>query len=121
MTRRKSGNLVKGFAWLSLAAAALPSFSTTEGPSAEATTLSVGLPWSPWLVYRESWTRPESTMAALPTLYYETALEPRSGSIVAMFTGVGLLLVSRVLKGRHASAAPARGSGFRTSVLKPEP
>lgn len=100
-----------------LAAAALPSFSTIEEPSGEATRLSVGLPWSPWLVYRERWSRPEAA-AAIPTLDYETAIEPQSGSTATMLSGVALLFISRFLKASDkAQLRPAKAAAGRTTSV----
>jgi hypothetical protein len=97
MPRQKAANLVKGCAWLFLAAAVLPTFTTGGEGSREATELTVGLPWSPWLIYRESWL-PASTDVAGPAFGHETTLEPRSGSTVALLIGVALLGTSRLLK-----------------------
>ena len=112
MSRQRTANLVKGFAWLSLAAAAMPMFATLDGPSGAATRLTVGLPWSPWLVYRESWLKPETAQA--PTLSFETSVEPRSDSMAALVVGVTLLLASRLLKayGLRDGAKKNRGSAF---------
>ena len=115
MLRQRTANLIKGFAWLSLAAAAMPTFATLEGPSGAATRLTVGLPWSPWLVYRESWVKPETAQA--PALNCETALEPRSDSMAALVVGVTLLLVSRLLKA-YGSRMPGSALPLRTSAAR---
>jgi hypothetical protein len=119
MNRRRVGNVIKGLAWLFLAAAALPSFSTSSEPSGDVTRLAVGLPWSPWLVYQESWSRPQSSLTGMPSLTYETALEPRSGSAAAMLISIALFVVSRffskpVKNAARPAAAPTRRP---TSVL----
>jgi hypothetical protein len=98
MTRQRLGNLLKGFAWLSLAAAALPALSTADEPSGPSTRLTVGLPWSPWLVYRESWVQPQSVSGTTPALSCETTIEPRSDSTFALLAGGTLLLLSWMLK-----------------------
>lgn len=120
MSRQRTANLVKGFAWLSLAAAAMPTFGTLEGPSGAATRLTVGLPWSPWLVYRESWVKPETAQA--PALSCETEVQPGSDSMVALVVGVTLLLVSRLLRayGSRDRASAIRGTAFPlpTSALR---
>lgn len=114
MMRQRIGNVVKGIAWLSLAAAALPTLTTSEGPSGSATRLSVGLPWSPWLVYRESWIQPATADAETPVLSCETTIEPRSDSTVALVTGGALLLIARLIKSsrRRGSRFDIRSSAF---------
>lgn len=111
MVRRKAANLLKGVAWLLLAAAVLPTFATSETPAGEVTELTVGLPWSPWLVYRESWSRPSSLETA-PTLRYATSLEPRCWSTALFMTGTALVIVSRIInlpsKTRPAAVPIAR-------------
>ncbi|HEV3344996.1 MAG TPA: hypothetical protein VG125_31760 [Pirellulales bacterium] len=118
MSRQRTANLVKGFAWLSLAAAAMPSFATLDGPAGATTKLTVGLPWSPWLVYRESWVNPET--AAAPALSCETTVEPRSESIVALVAGIALLLISRLLRSHGSPGSRIQGSAFalRTSAAR---
>ena len=119
MPRQKAANLVKGCAWLFLAAAALPTFSTGGEGSGEVTELAVGLPWSPWLIYRESWLPSESTQAAAPTFGYETHIEPRSWSAATMLVGFMLLVASRVLKasGRKHEQRPSPAAFGPTSAL----
>lgn len=107
MTRQQIGNVVKGIAWLSLAAAALPTLTTSEDPSGSATRLSVGLPWSPWLVYRESWVKPATAGAETPALRWETTIELHSDSTVALAIGAVLLVISRLVKSDRL-----RGSRF---------
>jgi hypothetical protein len=112
MSRQRTANLVKGFAWLSLAAAAMPTFATLDGPAGAATRLTVGLPWSPWLVYHESWVKPETADA--PALSYETTIEPHSDSMAALVVGIALLLISRLLRlhGLRDRGPQIRGSAF---------
>jgi hypothetical protein len=114
MSRQRTANLVKGFAWLSLAAAAMPTFATLDGPSGAATRLTVGLPWSPWLVYRESWMKPETATAVTPALSCETAVEPRSDSMVALVAGFALLFISRLLR---SPGLPDRAARIQGSAL----
>ena len=120
MSRQRTANLVKGFAWLSLAAAAMPTFATLEAPEGAATTVTVGLPWSPWLVYRESWVQPET--ATVVALSCETTVEPRSNSMVALLAGVTLLLISRLLRSHDSRDRKSRMQGsaftFQTSAAR---
>ncbi|HWB07778.1 MAG TPA: hypothetical protein VG826_00940 [Pirellulales bacterium] len=111
MSRQRTANLVKGFAWLSLAAAAMPTFAVLDEPSGT-TLLTVGLPWSPWLVYRESWVKPEA--AESPALSCETTFEPRSDSMVALLAGLALLFAARLIR-LHGS--PTRGSRTQGSAF----
>lgn len=115
MGRRRTGGLMKGFAWLFLAAGVLPSFSTEEQPLEEVTTLSIGVPWSPWLVYRETWSR--QTIAAAPVLANQITVEPRCWSSAAALIGAALLFGSRIVVPRGAKAATAAAFERRSSVL----
>jgi hypothetical protein len=112
MSRQRTANLVKGFAWLSLAAAAMPTFATLDGSSGPSTRLTVGLPWSPWLVYHESWVKPEAAESA--ELRCETTLQPRSDSMLALAAGLALLFAARLLRSHGSSDRGARiqGSAF---------
>jgi hypothetical protein len=107
MPRRKAANLVKGCAWLFLAAAVLPTFSTSGEAAGEVTVLTVGLPWSPWLIYRESWL-PTSAQAEGPTFGHATAFNPRSGSTIAFLIGMAMLATSRVMKITGQKKGPSR-------------
>lgn len=107
MARRKAANLLKGAAWLLLAAAVLPTFSTSDGPAEEATELTVGLPWSPWLVYRESWSSPSPLQAAAPVFSYATTIEPRCWSTALLLAGAALVVISRILKASGTTAPHA--------------
>jgi hypothetical protein len=111
MARRKAANLLKGAAWLLLAAAVLPTFSTSEGPAEEVTELTVGLPWSPWLVYRESWSSPSPSQA--PVFSYATAIEPRCWSTALLLAGAALIVISRIMKA-SGKTAPSPMSVPRT-------
>ncbi|HVX10058.1 MAG TPA: hypothetical protein VHC22_02545 [Pirellulales bacterium] len=97
MPRRKAANMVKGCAWLFLAAAVLPTFSTSGEATGEVTELTVGLPWSPWLNYRESWL-PASVQTEGPAFGHATTFNPRSGSTIAFLIGMALLATSRLMK-----------------------
>jgi hypothetical protein len=114
MTRQRTANLVKGFAWLSLAAAALPAVDISDDLSGPGNRLTVGLPWSPWLVYRERWVGPAAT-AETPTLSFETTIEPRSDSTIALLIGVTLLLISRLMRA-ESRRLRVPGSGFRQQL-----
>lgn len=117
MERRRTGGLMKGFAWLFLAAGVLPTFFTEEQPLAEVTTLSIGVPWSPWLVYRESWSR--QAIAAAPALDHQTVIEPRSWSSAAALIGTVILLASRFIAPRGKNTAAATPAlDRRTTVLR---
>ena len=108
---------MKGFAWLFLAAGVLPTFTTEELPVQEVTTLSIGVPWSPWLVYRESWTR--QAIAAAPVIDHQTTIEPRSWSSAAAVIGAALLLVSRIVVPRETRTVAASAAlDRRTTVLR---
>jgi hypothetical protein len=111
MAQRKLANTLKGLAWLFLAAAVLPTFSTVDGPAGEVTNLTVGLPWSPWLVYRESWSPPTSMQATAPTFGYETSIHPVCWSAAVFVLGLLLLAASRLVRASietkiHSSVAP---------------
>ena len=117
MARRKAANLLKVAAWLLLAAAVLPTFSTSEGPSEEVTELTVGLPWSPWLVYRESWSSPSPPEGQAPVFSYATAIEPRCWSTALLLSGAALVGISRIMKAsgktaRHTSVPLTRSSAL---------
>ncbi|HET6883598.1 MAG TPA: hypothetical protein VFI31_25825 [Pirellulales bacterium] len=114
MSRRKVANVLKGVAWLLLAAAVLPTFSTVEGPSGEVTNLTVGLPWSPWLVYRESWSAPTSLEAPAPTFGYETHVEPKCWSAGVFVLGTVLVIASRLVKASGEGICTV-GPSFRRS------
>jgi hypothetical protein len=118
MTRQRLGNLLKGFAWLSLAAAALPALTTADEPSVPATRLTVGLPWSPWLVYRESWVQPQSASGTTPALSCETTIESRSDSTFVLLAGGTLLLLSWLLKAPRSRRSDfnVQPSAFNRSV-----
>lgn len=98
MGRRKAANLIKGLAWLLMAAAVLPTFSTSNVPTGEVTVLTIGLPWSPWLVYRESWTASTSVEAGAAVFDYQAAVQPRCWSAACLLAGTALLAISRWLR-----------------------
>ncbi|HQU46193.1 MAG TPA: hypothetical protein PK867_25490 [Pirellulales bacterium] len=116
MRRRRTDGLIKGFAWIFLAAGVLPSFSTSEQGFQNVTTLSIGVPWSPWLVYRESWSRP--TIAAAPVLEYQTVVEPRCWSSAAVVVGIALLFASRFFAPAQTAPQSMPAIPRRSTVLR---
>lgn len=107
MARRKAANLIKGLAWLFMAAAVLPTFATSNAPTGEVTVLTLGLPWSPWLVYRESWTASTSVESGAPVFGYQAAMQPRCWSAACLGAGLALAALSRWLRAEVRPAAVA--------------
>lgn len=98
MAQRKLANLIKGLAWLLLAAALLPTFSSGHTPAGEVTVLTLGLPWSPWLVYRESWSGAKSAEAGAAGFGYRASVQPRCWSVACLGAGLALSALSRPLR-----------------------
>jgi hypothetical protein len=119
MLRRKAANLVKGCAWLFLAAAVMPTFSTRGETAGDVTELAVGLPWSPWLTYRESWSPADSVRAAAPVFRYETRIEPRSGSTAMACIGFVLLAASSLLRSADKKDERRRAPAVTSPVYSP--
>ncbi|HVA49424.1 MAG TPA: hypothetical protein VNH11_23865 [Pirellulales bacterium] len=116
MRQRRTDGLIKGFAWIFLAAGVLPSFSTSEQVFQDVTTLSIGVPWSPWLVYRESWSRP--AIAAAPVVQYQTVVEPKSWSSAAVVVGIALLFASRFFAPAQTAPRTTPAIARRSTVLR---
>lgn len=106
MAKRKAANLIKGLAWLLMAAAVLPTFSTSNAPTGEVTMLTLGLPWSPWLVYRESWTTSTAVEAGAAVFGYQAAVQPRCWSVACLCAGFAMAAISRCLRADQRAKSP---------------
>lgn len=117
MARQKAANLIKGLAWLLMAAAVLPTFATSKTATGDVTVLTLGLPWSPWLVYRESRTAPTSVEAGAAAFGYQTAVQARSWSIACLCTGIALAAISRGLRAGQGRKVSPTSVTFRKPTV----
>lgn len=117
MAQRKLANLIKGLAWLLMAAALLPTFSSGHTPAGEVTVLTLGLPWSPWLVYRESWSGAKPGEAGIAGFGYQASVQPRCWSVACLGAGLALAALSRPLRPTPRLAmSPLRVTSGRPTI-----